>query len=313
MAKKSIPAKVKLVRESKLKQKKSNIHISFSQLSTYQNCNHKWYLQYVKKLLPYDPSIHAAFGTGMHETIQKWLDVLYNDKVKTANEMDLDALLYEEMVKAYKSQKAQNGHQTFSSAEEMQMFFQDGKHILNYLKKKRGGYFSTKGTHLAGIETLLYHEIKPGVMFKGFIDLVFYNEISDTWLLVDLKTSTSGWSKWAKEDEVKTSQLVLYKEYFAKQFDIDVEKIDIEYFILKRRVPKDAEFAAMQKRVQSFKPASGKVKRNKAVQGIENFIDDAIGANNEFKDYKPYITNPSKGNCMFCPAGRMQLCKDAVA
>lgn len=313
MAKKKIPSKVKLVSESKLKQKKSNKHISFSQLSTYQNCNHKWYLQYVKNLLPYDPSIHAAFGTGMHETIQKWLDVLYNDKVKTANEMDLDALLYEEMVKAYKSQKAQNGHQTFSSAEEMQMFFQDGKHILNYLKKKRGGYFSTKGTYLAGIETLLYHEIKPGIMFKGFIDLVFYNEVSDRWLLVDLKTSTSGWSKWAKEDEVKTSQLVLYKEYFAKQFDIDVEKIDIEYFILKRRVPKDADFASMQKRVQSFKPASGKAKRNKAVQGIHNFIEDAIGANNEFKDYKPYITNPSKGNCMFCPAGRMQLCKDAVA
>ena len=43
----------------------------------------------------------------MHETLQSWLEVMYHDKVKTANEMDLDSLLYENMIKAYKAQKAQ--------------------------------------------------------------------------------------------------------------------------------------------------------------------------------------------------------------
>ena len=35
-----------------------------------------------------------TFGTAMHETIQTWLDTIYNGKVKDANAMDLDALLY---------------------------------------------------------------------------------------------------------------------------------------------------------------------------------------------------------------------------
>ena len=65
-------------------------------------------------------------------------------------------------------------------------------HIFEFLKKKRGAYFSTKNTMLAGIETLLYQEIKPGIVFIGLIDLVFYNKYLDRWTIIDIKTSTSG-------------------------------------------------------------------------------------------------------------------------
>ena len=158
---------VKEVWESKIKQSPSkNKHISYSQLSTFTNCQRQWYLQYLKKLAPYQPSIHACFGTAMHETIQTWLETIYHDKVKTANEMDLSKLLYENMIKSYKSTRAQNSHQDFSNADELNMFWLDGKHILDYLKKKRGGYFSTKSDRLAGVETLLYQELRPGVMFN---------------------------------------------------------------------------------------------------------------------------------------------------
>ena len=247
---KKLPKVVKEVWESKIKQSpKANKHISYSQLSSFATCEKQWYLTYVKKLAPYQPSIHAVFGTAMHETLQSWLEVLYHDKVKSANEMNLDALLYENMIKAYKGQKAQNGHEHFTNQEEMNMFYLDGKHILNFLKKKRGGYFSTKHTYLAGVETLLYQELRPGVMFKGLIDLVFYNEYLDEWTIMDIKTSTSGWSKYAKNDDKRKSQILLYKEFFSKQFKIPKDKINVEYFILKRKVPVEAEFASMQRRV----------------------------------------------------------------
>jgi len=206
---------VKEVWESKLKQSpKSNKHISYSQLSSFSSCQRQWYLQYVKKLAPYQPSIHATFGTAMHETLQTYLEVLYHDKVKTANEMDLDALLYENMIKAYKSTKAQNSHQHFSNEKELTMFWIDGKHILNYIKKKRRAYFGTKGVYLAGVETLLYQELRPGVKFKGFIDLVFYDARVDRWKIVDIKTSTSGWNQFAKKDDKKIAQILLYKKFF---------------------------------------------------------------------------------------------------
>lgn len=251
------------------------------------------------------------FGTAMHETIQTWLTTLYYDKVKTANEMDLDALLYENMVKAYKSTKAQNSFQEFTSLEEMNMFYLDGKHILNFLKKKRGGYFSTKGTYLAGVETLLYQELRPGVQFKGFIDLVFYSEVLDEWTIIDIKTSTSGWNDYAKKDDNKIAQILLYKEFFSQQFDIPIDKINVEYFILKRKVPKDAEFAAMERRVQQFRPPSGKIKRGQAVSLMNNFVETAVDMDGEYID-KDYPTSPSKSACMFCAFKKMRICPDAV-
>jgi len=303
---------VKEVWESKLKQKPSkNKHISYSQLSSFATCQKQWYLKYVKKLAPYEPSIHATFGTAVHETVQTWLTTLYHDKVKAANEMDLDALLYSNMVKAYKSTKAQNSYQEFTSLEEMNMFYLDGKHILNFLKKKRGVYFSTKGTYLAGVETLLYQEIRPGVKFKGYIDLVFYNENTDMWTIVDIKTSTSGWNNDAKKDSIKLSQIILYKEFFAKQFNIPIDKINVEYFILKRKVPKDAEFAAMERRVQQFRPPSGKIKTGQAVSLMNNFVQTAVDVEGNYID-KDYPTTPSRSGCMYCAFKKMRICPDAV-
>lgn len=309
---KKLPKLVKEVWDSKIKQTPSqNKHISYSQLSSFATCQRQWYWTYVKKLAPYQPSIHTAFGTAMHETIQTWLETLYYDKVKTANEMDLDKLLYENMIKAYKVQKAQSGHEHFSTPEELTQFWIDGKHILNFLKKKRGGYFSTKGTYLAGIETLLYQELRPGVMFKGLIDLVFYDEDLDEWTILDIKTSTSGWGDYAKKDDKKIAQILLYKEFFSKQFNIDIDKINVEYFILKRRVPKDAEFASMERRVQQFRPPSGKIKRGQAVSLMENFVKTAVDENGEYID-KEYPTSPSSSACKFCIFKEMRLCSDAI-
>ena len=308
---KKLKGKVKKVWESKIKQKPSeNKHISYSQLSSFATCNKQWYWTYVKKLAPYQGSIHATFGTAMHETVQTWLEVMYHKTVKEADQIDLDKLLYENMIKAYKSAKVQNGHEHFSNQDELTKFWIDGKHILKYLKSKRRAYFSTKGTYLAGVETLLYHELRPGVKFKGFVDLVFYNEVLDKWLIVDIKTSTSGWRVEAKKDLNRIAQILLYKEFFSKQFDIPLEKIDVEYFILKRRVPKDAEFASMQSRVQTFRPANGKVKMKQATTLMEHFVEEAVSPEGEYieKDYK---TNPSKSNCHFCVFKKMRICPDA--
>ena len=119
---KKLPKKVKEIWESKLKQSPSkNKHISYSQLSVFATCQKQWADRYIKGLAPFNPNIHTVFGSSFHETMQSWLEVLYHGKVKDANEMDLDSLLYENMIKEYKKSKAQNGHQHISTPEELQM------------------------------------------------------------------------------------------------------------------------------------------------------------------------------------------------
>ena len=299
MAKK-LKGLVKKVWESKIKQRPSKYkHISYSSLSTYNKCPKLWELQYLRGEVPFKQNIYTCFGTAMHETIQEWLTVMYHDKVKAANDMNKHQLLYSNMIKAYKQGKAQNGHEHFSNQDELTKFWIDGKHILDFLQKKRGGYFSTRNMMLAGVETLLYQEIKPGVVFKGLVDLVFYHPNTDRWTIMDIKTSTSGWRDAQKKNPNLTAQVILYREFFAKQFGIDKEKIDVEFFIVKRRVPAEAEFASMQKRVQEFRPNAGPRKTKQIITSMNKFIDEVIDENGEYidKDYK--CTNPF-GKCEHC-------------
>lgn len=297
---KKLKGLVKKVWESKIKQKPSkNKHISYSSLSTYNKCPKLWELQYLRGLVPFKQNIYTCFGTAMHETMQTWLETMYHDKVKTGMEMDLDQLLYENMIKSYKQGKAQNGHEHFSSEKELTQFWIEGKNILSYLKKKKNAYFTTKTMQLAGIETLLYQEIKPGVVFKGLVDLVFYHPTTDRWTIMDIKTSTSGWRDAQKKNPNLTAQVILYREFFAKQFNIDKEKIDVEFFIVKRRVPAQAEFASMQKRVQQFSPSSGPRKTKQVIESMNEFIQDVVDQDGQFidKDYK--CKNPF-GKCEHC-------------
>ena len=299
MAKK-LKGLVKKVWESKIKQRPSKFrHISYSSISTYNKCPKLWELQYLRGEIPFKQNIYTCFGTAMHETDQTWLEVMYHDKVKNAKELDKHKLLYENMIKAYKQGKAQNGHEHFSTQDELTKFWIEGKHILDFLEKKRGGYFSTKNMQLAGIETLLYQEIRPGVMFKGLVDLVFYHPNTDRWTIMDIKTSTAGWRDAQKKNPNLTAQVILYREFFSKQFGIDKEKIDVEFFILKRRVPAEAEFASMQKRVQQFSPSSGPRKTKEIINSMNKMISDVLDEDGKFID-KDYKCGSPFGKCNDC-------------
>ena len=59
--------------------------ISYSQYSQWSNCPHKWKLNYIDKLSQFTDSIHTMFGTSMHEVLQTYLTVMYNDTVKMAD------------------------------------------------------------------------------------------------------------------------------------------------------------------------------------------------------------------------------------
>ena len=297
---KKLKGPVKKVWESKIKQEPSKYtHISYSSLSTYNKCPKLWELMYLRNEVPFTQNIYTCFGTAMHETIQEWLTIMYHDKVKAANDIDLNKLLYANMVKSYKQGRAMMKGNHFSSSDELTQFWLDGKHILEFLKKKRAGYFSTKSMMLAGVETLLYQDIKPGVKFKGLVDLVFYHPNTDSWTIMDIKTSTAGWRDKQKKNPNLTAQVVLYKEFFSRQFDIPKDKIDVQFFIVKRRVPAEADFASMQRRVQEFSPNAGPRKTKQIMNSMNNFIKDVLDKDGKYID-KNYPCSSPFGKCNDC-------------
>ena len=88
------------------KEGKDDVKVSYSQYTMWANCPKQWKLTYMDGHKDFDPSIHLVFGTAMHETIQAWLQVMYNDSAVKANDMDLEKLLLDEMAKEYKKMMA---------------------------------------------------------------------------------------------------------------------------------------------------------------------------------------------------------------
>ena len=308
---KKLPKEVKLVLKHQPHQidYRKEKNVSASQILMYDECPHKWKLSKIDKLQIYTPSVHTVFGTAMHEVIQEWLNVMYNSSVKESKEMNLREELKLKMREVYEKERKKT-KEAFTTADDLNSFFLDGVKILEHLQKKRTQYFSTKNTFLAGIETDIVQEIRPNVYFKGYIDLVFYNRLADTYTIIDIKTSTRGWSDYEKKNDAKIAQILLYKEFFAKQFNVDVDQINVEYFILRRKINEDLEF--VPKRVQEWRPASGKVKRGKAVKLLNEFVDNAFkdGGYNLEGDFVP---TPSKSACMFCPyKEEKELCSHAI-
>jgi hypothetical protein len=287
--------------------------ISYSQMSMYLQCPKRWSLQYRDGHKISQQSIHFCFGTSMHETLQNYLHTMYTESASAADKIDIEDHFEERFRENYAKGYKGNKNIHFSNPEEMREFFEDGISILEFVKKKRGEYFSIRDWHLVGIEIPI---VMPpdkrynNVLYNGFIDLVLYNESSNEFFIYDIKTSTRGWGDKEKKDEIKQFQILLYKQFFSEQFGVPEDNINVEFFILKRKIWEQSEFP--QKRIQQFAPAAGKIKMKKAKTALAKFIEDVFNIDGTFKstDHQPI---PDKSNCKYCPyKDKKELCDKAV-
>jgi hypothetical protein len=191
--------------------------ISYSQFSIFKECPHKWELLYKDGLQQYTSTIHTVFGTAMHEALQHYITIMYEQSTAAADRFDIDTFFEDKFREVYLKEYKSNSNTHFSSSAEMREFFDDGIAILDFFKKKRGQYFSKRGWHLVKCElpVLLNPDNKfNNVLYKGYLDLVLYNENTNTFKIIDFKTSTRGWNDKTKKDEGKQFQLILYKNSF---------------------------------------------------------------------------------------------------
>jgi hypothetical protein len=279
-------------------------------MSIFRSCAYRWKLQYKDKIKKFNSSIHTVFGTAIHESIQYYLDCAYNKSFAEADrKIDLNEDFQERFINEYQKQYRANNNQHFSSAEEMREFYEDGIAILSWFKKKRSRYFSKKRWFLVGCEIPVIvapNKMLNNILYTGYLDIVLYNEDSDTFKIIDIKTSTKGWNKFDKKNEDKHFQLILYKKFFSEQYGIPLDNIDIEFFIVKRKVLSWDDDKIMSPhqayRVQTFSPPSGKVKLNRAKTAVMDFINSCFNSSGNIKEID-YPKSPSKWNCTFCPYG----------
>ena len=283
--------------------------ISYSQLSMYRSCPHKWALQYRDGHYQDEQSIHFTFGTAIHEVIQEWLTVLYEESGAKADEMNLESLFQEKFISLYQESYKKNNETHYSSPEELREFFEDGVAILDFIKKKRSQFFGKRGWFLAGVELPIITEVHPNIIYKGYIDLILYHEPTNKFYVYDIKTSTRGWNDKAKKDETKQMQLVLYKKFLNEVYNIPLEDMEVEFFIVRRKIWENSDYNIG--RVQQYKPAAGRNKLSKAQKILDEFIKDCFDSKGKplQKEHQKVVSSM----CKWCPFNEnKELCNKAV-
>jgi hypothetical protein len=276
------------------------------------NCPKAWQLKYVDGHRLDDSSIHTVFGTSMHESIQEWLDVLYNQSETMAKTMYLHDGFKEKLLNLFKENTtvAENGEKVFLADKKTLMeFYEHGCLILTYLQENYKKIFPTINTKLDSIEYALNMEVRPGVQYIGYIDVVTYNEATKKYVLYDLKTSRSGWTQSQKSDPLKVGQLLLYKRFFSQQLGIDEKNISVEFIILKRTIMENSQYHIP--RISKFEPSNGAPSVNKSWNSFQQFINTCFDENGQY--ITEQTATPSKDACRWCKfRNKKELCSVGI-
>ena len=229
---------------------------------------------------------------------------MYVETAKKADEIDLDKMLRDNLIEQFKLAEEKDGKPPCTK-EQLMEFFDDGILIIDFFKKRRNQYFSKRDWELIGCEIPIEVDLKNNIKMVGYLDVVMRHIPTDSIKIIDIKTSTMGWNKWMKKDENKTQQLLLYKQFYSKQYNHPIERIDVEYFIVKRKLYENLDFP--QKRIQKFVPASGKPSMNKVNMRLLKFVNEAFTEDGKRKnDMK---ATPNKKACKWCEFKGTEYCK----
>jgi hypothetical protein len=280
--------------------------VSFSQYSNWMKCPRRWMLDYPKGLKIDDSNLTTCFGTAIHEVVQTYVGTLYNKSVADADSLDLNKMFLGAFDREIKEHDVKP-----EDDDEYTEFVFDGKNIIAAFTNgaTRIANFPQKKYEVVGVELELITELINNVRFKAYIDLVLRDKQTGRIKIYDFKTSAVGWNDYTKEDPTKTSQLLLYKAFYAQKYNVPMAKIDIEFFILKRRLFENVKFP--QSRIQKFIPEHNNKMITLAIEGFGCFVKSCFHEDGSFvmeEENYPKVPGKNRKHCKYCPHKKAKNC-----
>ena len=220
--------------------------ISYSDLSVWFVCPHKFKLYKIFRLKNspelMDYSINLDFGTAIHELLSK-VNVYGDIAVSKRN---LRGIFYK-IVDDHR-----NFYKTKPTPKIVESTLQEGFYILDDVFKFFQHYRSDWQIFQREFELLepmqncidngLLNVEIAGLLFKGFIDLVMRNKTDNNkFWIVDYKTTASSWDNYARNDEIKQMQLLLYKYFWCHKNNVPLDNVKVSFLLLKKSVSGDNE------------------------------------------------------------------------
>jgi hypothetical protein len=234
----------------------------------------------------------------MHEAVQLYIETLYKKSARDADAHDLDEVFLTAFDRELKDKKVE------ITKEVHKEFVEDGKNIVIAFTNmtNRIKHFPSGKYEFISIEDEIVMPIKNNVEFICYIDVVLKERSTGRYRIIDIKTSTSGWNHYQRDNISKTSQILLYKAFFSRKYNVDIDMIDVEFFILRRKLWENYSFP--QSRIQTFIPKNDQKSVAKTLNLFAEFITECFTENGKFvEDEKIYIKTPGTNykNCKYCP------------
>lgn len=211
-------------------------HVSYSEVSIYQQCPFRHKLAYIDGLSVFESSPYLDYGTIVHDAVENFLkgnpiDIdLVHEKLRAVwKEKGFDT---EEFILKQTSKAEKQGWKYRHVATEG--WLESSKNALqqlpSFLEEKFPGWRPVAAEHQ------LYESVQGDEegRFKGFIDCVI--ELPDgKHVVIDWKTAgPRGWSRDQKRDFLKQAQIILYKHYWMQVTGKPSSQVKACFVLLKR-------------------------------------------------------------------------------
>jgi hypothetical protein len=268
-------------------------HVSFSEIKEWSECSWRHKLARIDKIDMFKPSPYLGFGTAVHEGCENMLEGKDLNKDKLLNDIREDFKKHgfddpewvDKQPVWYKKSSDVGVEKWCTWAENM------WAEVPDYLDKEFPGWETVKA------EEYLYEPIdgKP-VKFKGFVDAIIKvpkkrGEGYNYWIL-DWKTAGAyGWRRDKKQDFTLQAQLVLYKHFYSRKYNIELKDIRCAFILLKR--------GGKIGNIVDIVPVSvGPKTLAKGVKLMNNMINSVMKS----------FAMKNRNSCMFCPYKDTEHC-----
>lgn len=285
--------------------KKEELRVSFSQVSTYRQCPHKWYLNYLLKY-PGDVSEELIFGSSVHAVIE---ELLTNKLMQRLYEANPEGTIKDIFKSALKDELIKitdlNFLQKFKANNLGSIFMFQAMNLVKELDFPR----RFKEWEIADVEykldglTIGENE-KCKIVFKGFIDLVLKHKTEEeTFMILDWKTSGKKWDivKKMKDNKDFFAQLCLYKNFYSDVKGIPFNNIQTKFYNLPRMEPKQQSIY------------SGNLRKEYVDDYIKGFVDTCFTMfdhRESMKDFEKIKMKTKQNFCFRCKYNTEELCND---
>lgn len=300
-------------------------HVSYSEISDWMDCSYRHRLKHIEKISLGKPSIHTEYGQVIHDVLENYIlgkhqlnqetiaaatkqfrehcDKLKEDHGVEVSDKDFNdfAASIPEIVNAVPAFMDETFPGWTGFAAEHALY----ESVAGQTNKWFKGYIDTiirmpknarkkRGTSLPDRETE-----KPVVMrlseLVGQVEGGEKPEFGDGyefWIL-DWKTTSWGWDAMKKRDFQKQLQLVFYKHYFCRLFNLRLDQVKCGFVLLKR-TPRKSD----NSRCELVPVSVGPKTEAKALEVLNNMINQ-VASGRAIKN---------RASCRFCDYNGSEHC-----